>query len=276
MKKTLFLVVSLALTSSGYGQRLDTVDQKREVFIEEDRFRDGERTKREVTVSKLVVAVNDFSKKSDRKSKFVWNDGHWAGIGLHYSGLVTNLGNLNLPDDAQFLSQSAKSVGVSINPIDYTLLKSRHFGLITGLGVEFNNFRFDDNVALKYQDGVMGPDPAYEGVHIAKSKLYTCYLNVPLLVEFQMGRRNNFFINAGVVGGWRMGAHTKVKTSDERLRGTVKDRGNMGLRNFHYGYTVSIGYDHFAVSGTYYRPSIFRKGRGPQVQQVNVGLSLIW
>ncbi|WP_300287420.1 outer membrane beta-barrel protein [uncultured Alistipes sp.] len=281
MKKTLCLVVFVVWLSTLCGQSPDTVNQKREVFIEEGRFRDGEKNKRVAGESKLVVAIDDFSKKSGSKksshrNRFVWNDGHWAGIGVHYSGLITNLGNLNLPADAQFLTQSAKSIGVSINPVDYTLVKYRRFGLITGLGVEFNNFRFDDNVALKYQNGVMGPDPAYEGIHIAKSKLYTCYLNVPLLVEFQMGRRNHFFINAGVVGGWRMGAHTKVKAVDDRLRGTFKDRGNMGLRNFHYGYTVHIGYDHFAVSGTYYRPSIFRKGHGPQVEQVNIGLTLMW
>lgn len=276
MKKALCFVVFFALISTVYGQQPDTENQKREEFIEEDRFHDGERNKRVVSEGKLVVAIDDFSKKSSRRNKFVWNDGHWAGIGLHYSGLITNLGNLNLPPDARFLTQSAKSIGVSLNPIDYTLIKYHRFGLITGLGVEFNNFRFDDNVALKFQDHVMGPDPAYEGMRITKSKLYTCYLNVPLLVEFQMGRRNNFFINAGVIGGWRMGAHTKVKVSDERLRGTFKERGNMGLRNFHYGYTVNIGYDHFAISGTYYRSPIFRKGEGPQVEQVNVGLTLMW
>ena len=161
MKKTLCLVVFVVWLSTLCGQSPDTVNQKREVFIEEGRFRDGEKNKRVAGESKLVVAIDDFSKKSGSKksshrNRFVWNDGHWAGIGVHYSGLITNLGNLNLPADAQFLTQSAKSIGVSINPVDYTLVKYRRFGLITGLGVEFNNFRFDDNVALKYQNGEIG------------------------------------------------------------------------------------------------------------------------
>lgn len=36
-------------------------------------------------------------------------------------------------------------------------------------------------------------------------------MNIPLLVEFQTGRNHNFFINAGLVGGLRIGAHTKIK-----------------------------------------------------------------
>ena len=131
------------------AQNTDTVSQKRETFVLEEGRPD--RSKSRSNQSKLVVAVNNFSQKSnsDRHSKLLWNDGHWAGIGIHYSGLITNLGDMQLPDDAQYLSQSAKSIGVTLNPIDYTLLKSRHVGLLTGIGVEFNNFRFDNNIALK-------------------------------------------------------------------------------------------------------------------------------
>ena len=234
------------------AQNTDTVSQKRETFVLEEGRPD--RSKSRSNQSKLVVAVNNFSQKSnsDRHSKLLWNDGHWAGIGIHYSGLITNLGDMQLPDDAQYLSQSAKSIGVTLNPIDYTLLKSRHVGLLTGIGVEFNNFRFDNNIALKQENGVTVPDYQYEEQHIrlSKSKLYTCYLNVPLLVEFQMGRRNDFFINAGMVGGWRMGTHSKIKASDPRLSGKFKNHSNFGLRNFHYGYTLNIGYNHFAISAT--------------------------
>ena len=156
------------------AQNTDTVSQKRETFVLEEGRPD--RSKSRSNQSKLVVAVNNFSQKSnsDRHSKLLWNDGHWAGIGIHYSGLITNLGDMQLPDDAQYLSQSAKSIGVTLNPIDYTLLKSRHVGLLTGIGVEFNNFRFDNNIALKQENGVTVPDYQYEEQHIrlSKSKLY--------------------------------------------------------------------------------------------------------
>lgn len=276
MKKALTLILlAILVIPSLRAQQADTA-QKRETFIVEDRYYDapGQRTQN-LKKNKVVVKINGLANKENRRNKFVWNDGHWAGIGLHYSGLVTNLGKLKLPEGAEFLSQSAKSIGVTLNPIDFTLLRSGRFGLITGLGVEFNNFRFDSNVALTYENGMIRPNEQYENVKLSKSKLYTCYLNIPLLIEFQMGRHHDFFINAGVVGGWRMGAHTKIKASDPQLSGKFKERGNMGLRNFHYGYTVNIGYSHFAISATYYRPSIFRPGHGPQVEQVNIGLTLM-
>ena len=86
---------------------------------------------------RLTIAIKNISKTDEgeqRHNRLLWNDGHWAGIGIHYSGLITNLTHMNLPEGAEFLSQSAKSIGVTLNPIDYTLLKSRHVGLVTGLG----------------------------------------------------------------------------------------------------------------------------------------------
>ncbi len=279
MKRILSIVLLLPLVAPARAQSSsDTVAQKREVFVE-DRYRDPDRRAGGENQSKFVLRINDFSKKraGERHNKLFWNDGHWAGIGIHYSGLITNLGKLKLPDHLQCLSQSAKSIGVTLNPVDLTLLKSRRFGLITGLGFEFNNFRFENNIALKYEHGVTVPDFQYEEqrIRLQKSKLFTCYLNVPLLVDFQMGRHNLFYVNAGVVGGWRMGSHTKIKANDPNLNGKFKEHGSMGLRNFHYGYTINIGYDHFALSATYYRPTIFKEKHGPQVQQINIGLTLM-
>ena len=96
-----------------------------------------------------------------------------------------------------------------------------------------------------------------------------------LLIEVQMGRNNNFFINAGMVGGWRIGTHTKIKVSDPRMSGKYKDHGSFGLRNFHYGYTINIGYNHFALTAVYYRSTLFKDDKGPRVQQINIGLTFM-
>lgn len=163
----------------------------------------------------------------EQTRRVLWRDGRWAGVGIHYNGLVTNLGNFSLPDDAKYLSQSSKSIGVTINPIDFILLGNRKIHLMTGLGFELNNFRFDQDIALKYEKGVTVPDYQYieQGIKLSKSKLFTAYMNIPLLVEFQTGRNHNFFINAGLVGGLRIGAHTKIKAtarwSEARRRTTA-------------------------------------------------------
>ena len=64
-----------------------------------------------------------------------------------------------------------------MNPVDLTLLKSRRFGLITGLGFEFNNFRFENNIALKYEHGVTVPDFQYEEQRI-RLQTKTCQMTL--------------------------------------------------------------------------------------------------
>lgn len=238
MKRILSIVLLLPLVAPARAQSSsDTVAQKREVFVE-DRYRDPDRRAGGENQSKFVLRINDFSKKraGERHNKLFWNDGHWAGIGIHYSGLITNLGKLKLPDHLQCLSQSAKSIGVTLNPVDLTLLKSRRFGLITGLGFEFNNFRFENNIALKYEHGVTVPDFQYEEqrIRLQKSKLFTCYLNVPLLVEFQMGRHNLFYVNAvsSADGAWApiRKSRRRIRTSTASSRSMAAGAAQFSLR----------------------------------------------
>lgn len=281
MKKHLlpiaFLFLALGLSAqetSGPPAQGEVIVEKREEFTIPDRTRDRGRNK-----SKLDISVNNmFSSRFKRApARRGWNKGHWAGVSLYYNGLIDNLGALSTPADAPYLSLGAKSIGVALNPLAVTLVHGRRVGLLTGMGVEFNNFRFDQNVTLKRENGITGPDWQYEqtGVNLSKSKLFTCYLNIPLLVEVQIGQRQNFFINAGMIGGMNIGSHTKIQSDSPQFKGKEKNHGSLGLRNFHYGYTVNIGYDCFALSVIYYRSNLFRPGQGPQAQQINIGLSIM-
>ncbi len=198
--------------------------------------------------------------------------GHFAGLGIAYGGLVQSLGHLSLPDDAQWMQQSAGSIGVDLNLFDFTIVSNRHFGLITGLGFEINNFRFDGNLTLGQDaSGYVVPAYAPPGVTYDKTKLNTVYLNVPLLAEFKLGHKGAW-INGGLLGGIRLGAHTKTKEGD---RASIeKNRRGLNLSNFHWGMQVGVGYKHIGVYAKYYPQSIFKSGQGPKVQQVNIGVLL--
>ena len=108
------------------------------------------------------------------------------------------------------------------------------------------------------------------------------YLNIPLLVEFQFGRSKGgkkypAFVNFGLVGGLRLHSHTKVQYRDTNgNKQTEKQYGNLNLRNFHYGVECNVGYKWIALSARYYPQSIFTETGGPEVQQVNIGLSLMF
>jgi len=258
----------------------DTIVETREVFIIEDNYHNPYRQLDNeqhphfyVTMKEKEGSKNTRHRKDYKKTKPWWEDGHWTGMSLTYNGLITSLDDLSLPEEGEFLGQSPKSIGVSLQ-FGYSFWFSRRTGFVTGLGFEFNNFRFSDNIGLTRVDGVTVPDHSYEdrGIRLEKSKLNTSYLNIPLLFEVQIGRRHKWFINGGVIGGVLLGSHTKIKARDAQLKGKYKNHGNLGIRNFHYGFTVNAGFNNVAFTATYYPSSIFRSGEGPQVQQANIGL----
>lgn len=247
---------------------------------------------RKTTIDVVKDATFSIGKASDDASNYIYDhsisakrtkrsfpnmSGHWSGITLSYNGLIGGLGQLSLPADASYMVQSERSVGVAINLFDMSIVSAGPFNLFTGIGLEFNNFRFRNDIGLKMEDGKTVADYSYidNGIDLSKSKLTTSYINIPLLAEFRFGREGKFFVNGGVVGGLRMGAHTKVKSSHPEYKGKFKKRSNIDLRNFHYGYTVNLGYRSFAISASYYPQSIFRKGTGPDVEQVNIGISVM-
>ncbi len=200
--------------------------------------------------------------------------GHYAGASLFYNGLVQDLGHLRLPPDAGWMHLASNSIGVDLNPLDFVLVSNRHFGLITGLGFEINNFRFENNIGITQNDqGYIVPDETYNqnGITLDKSKLTTVYMNIPLLVEFKIGRSGGY-VNGGVVGGLRLSSHTKVKTESPST--IEKSHRGLNLRNFHYGVHLQGGYRNYGIVAKYYPQSIFTTGGGPDVRQVNIGIIL--
>lgn len=267
MKKTILLLAAVIICLPAEAQRRNAPATEHEEFTA-------------IGTNNLYSSeykFNDRKQKNIFKRRFGLEDGHWSGLVLSYNGLVSSLSDLNMPEEASDMAQSAKSIGISMNFVDVALPISRNIGIVTGLGMEFNNFRFKKDIGLKMEDGYTVVDYQYidRGINLKKSKINTAYLNIPLLLEFQFGRGNKIFINGGVIGGWKMGSHTKIKVNDGPFRGKFKERDNISLKNFHYGYTVNLGFDHIGISATYYPTSIFRTGTGPHLEQVNIGITIL-
>lgn len=201
---------------------------------------------------------------------------HWAGMSLEYNGMVSGFTDWNLPADAEYLSLKNSSLSFSLNLFDYAFVLKRKIAIASGLGLEFNNFKFAQDITLRSNaDGMVVPF-SYDAtfVDVQKSKLVTTYLNIPLIMEVSLGSKG--FVNFGVIGGWRMGGHTKVKMSYPGFDGITKSRADIQLANFHYGFTVNAGCGPVAITAKYYPSPIFKKDHGPKVQQMNIGLGLLW
>ena len=222
-----------------------------------------------------IIDLDEMEDEKDfnYKRKF---KGHWKGFEMGLNNLSTEKFSLSLPASDNFMNlNTGKSWNVNINFLQYGLgLIGNNVGIVTGLGLEFNDYRFDhDNTILKNLDGMIVEGT--NGLPMEKSKFATSYLTVPLLLEFQVpaGKRNKrLFLSGGVIGGLKIGSHTKVVYREDGNRQKVKDRGDFNLSPLRYGVTARIGYRALKVFANYYLTPLFEEGAGPELYPFSVGL----
>lgn len=236
-----------------------------------------------------------------RYSKIYRNrfNGHWGGIDLGINGYLTPEHNMDYPADYDFLDlRLGKSVRFDLNLFEQnvSLSKNNKWGLITGLGFEFRNYRFDRKVYLvSTQEEIKGY--YIEGVGIQKSKLTATYLNIPLIFEFQTnayGENDSFHIGAGMIMGLRLRSHTKIKFSeknidyelidpdtdeiyDTRTVTSIKAKNHdaFHLNPIKMDATVRIGWGWVNLYATYSLSTLFKSGEGPELYPFSVGISLL-
>lgn len=187
--------------------------------------------------------------------------GHWSGIEFGLNNYATASRSLVLPDDIDYMTlHSGKSSSFNLNFSQLSLGISRHIGFVSGLGLNWNNYRFDgNNNIIKGNNGVIEElDP---GANLEKSKLTTLFMTLPFMLEVQIpANHNNLSLAAGLIGAVKLGSHTKMvfETGDK-----VKSNGDFSLNMLRYGATAHVGYGNFQVYGTYYMTPLFRTGKGP-------------
>jgi hypothetical protein len=187
--------------------------------------------------------------------------GHWSGMEFGFNNYVNSDNSLVLPASVDYMTlHSSKSTNFNINFSQLSLGLGRHIGFVTGLGLNWNNYKFSGNNNI--QEGANGViemlDP---GTSIEKSKLATLYLDLPFMLEFQIPVDNSHLnIAAGPIGAVKIGSHTKMKYQNGQK---VKDYGDFSLNMLRYGATARVGYENFQIYGTYYMTPLFRTGKGP-------------
>ena len=220
-----------------------------------------------------VRHLNDeeFEEWTGHRAKF---RGHWAGFemginsfaNVDYKGFTPNFMDLNYN----------KSCEVGINLFQYNIgiqKDKRNIGLVTGLGVTFNDYRVSNPYTIENDGGITNPvelDP--EG--LSKTKLSTSFLTVPLMVEFQVpvrGHDKRFYISGGLIGGLKLGSHTKIKQNEVK----TKNHDDFNINPFRCGTTVRVGYRMINLYGTYYFSDFYKGGRGPEMNPFTIGIRLI-
>src|SRR5512133_788000 len=201
--------------------------------------------------------------------------GHWAGIEWGINNFAdNNLSISRLPEDKFMDLNTGRSWVINMNFAQYSLgFGTSHIGLLTGLGLEFNNYFFDnDNTIIERDDYVV--DSLLTG-NVAKSKLTSTFLRVPLILEVQFPntiRAKRVFLSVGIVAGLKLGSHTKI-VYKENGKNKDKNRDDFNINPFRYGITARAGYGNMSIFGDYYFTPMFVEEKGPQFHPFSVGLA---
>jgi hypothetical protein len=276
MKKIAGIILLAAIIAQGFCKELSAAGQENRktdpIVNKEENIKTGD--KGLIILESLEGPTLNFEKYS-RNDKWDQEDpesqdthkarrfrGHWSGIEFGFNNYLTSENSLVLPVEIDYMSlHSGKSRNFNFNISQLSIGLSRHIGFVTGLGFNWNNYRFDgNNNILKGTNGIIEVlDPETE---LEKSKLSTIYLTLPFMLEMQLPvNHNHINIAGGVIGALKLGSHTKMVYEDDRE--SLKSSGDFSLNMLRYGATARVGYGNFQIYGTYYTTPLFKTGKGP-------------
>lgn len=200
--------------------------------------------------------------------------GLYGGIGYGFNlfhtedyNLYNGLGYGNFMD-----LHHTKSIAFNINFADFTFSDNNNIiGIVTGLGLSFMDFRFNEPVTITNENNLIVPQQL-DPIGLKKSKLNVSYITVPLMLQiktpFQLNR-SHLYIAGGVIGGVNIGSHTKIKHET----GKVKERGNFNINEFKYDLTARIGFRDICFFANYSMTPLFKEGEGPELYPLTIGIS---
>jgi hypothetical protein len=231
-------------------------------------------------------------------------NGHWGGVELGINGYVTPQINTSWDSKYDYLNlKYERSVAVNLNIWEQNIAfnKAKTIGMMTGLGMAWNNYFFSNDTKLV--NGESKLEGYYiNGASVRKTKLTNMYITVPVLFEFQtnnMNRNKRFHFTIGGVIGARVTSHTKIyfneankeyrledpetgmpswekyTTPDRDNRNIVKSYSSFYQPPFRFDGRVSVGYGWLNIFATYGINGMFQKDRGPDLHPWTIGITLL-
>lgn len=204
------------------------------------------------------------------------NPSNWFHMDFGFNFLASN-GTLDMPDnykDLELENGKGCNFNLKIYEQSINLVKERLY-LVYGVGIDWNNYRFKNNVDL-YKDSIPLAYSINKGIDYKKNKLVSTYLTAPLMLKFKFKedkRGKAFKIAAGPQFGYLLNSHTKQKWDKEGDQ-KKKTSGDYNLTEFRIGYSVYLGYNDINFYARYYPDSAFKEDKGPDVNTVCLGITI--
>jgi hypothetical protein len=161
----------------------------------------------------------------------------------------------------------------------------RHFYLEWGLGVNWYNFKFqNDNTQVVKDDNGVSFEEDFREVSFIKSKLGVTYLNASAVPMFSVGGHRSgrkwrsyntgFRIGAGPYAGYRIGSSAKqVYKDDDGDRQRERNRDNFYLNNIRYGVRLQVGVRSADFFFNYDLNELLATGKGPKLNAFSFGIT---
>lgn len=234
---------------------------------------------------KVIEGSNGTYVKIDKETKEKhWGrsfNAHWAGLEVGMNMFQTS--DYSIYNDREYAGEevfdlrSGKSLSWNLNFMEFAFKNQKKtFGLVTGMGISFNDYAFDLPVTIEKEDGygmVIPVDIKIEDKSVKKSKLHVNYLTVPLLLEVKTPLRmggSRLSLSAGAIGSLYIGSLTKYKYHD---KAKVKIKSNYHINQWKYDLTGRIHFGDFTVFGNYSMTSLFKDTKGPEIHPLMIGIS---
>ena len=238
--------------------------------------------------TKFIVFTDTSVTTKKHTEKF---KGHLAGITVGVNSLnIVEKNNVTTmdapqPQEGANLSKSALELdqvrswefGFNFMEFNFGLYDNR-FGVSTGLGFNFRNYRFKNNYRIYDTDKkvVSALDTVY---NFRKSKMTVSSVRIPVIFEFQSKKNKKgnrlFYINAGMFASYNMSSHMKYVYDKHNEKIKEKNYETFYLNPFQYGLTARIGIGFLEIYAEYNISEMFKNNEDLQVNQFSIGVVLI-
>ncbi len=289
MKKLFLIALSLIFTLSAGAQESDLDQMKQELNNKKNDTTNIRFKRKTVKIVEDNGETQIFVKKHDngRDWEWFWDDndrfkGSWSGFSFGLANLVDKDFSVSRSGDDQYMDlNTGRSWNMNFNFAQYSIkIAGDKLGLVTGLGLEWNYYRFDNDYSIQEdEDGKIVPidlsitEPDW---NIEKSKLSTTYATMPLLLEFHPSsyKHNGIVLSVGAIGGLKLGSNTKIVYEENGDKNKDKTKDDFSLSPFRYGFHARLGVGDWLIYGTYYVTPLFESSKGPELYPISVGIAL--
>lgn len=274
MKRLLLAMIALSGAMVSMAQdstakdKADTIRVGGMIIIKDHKGDDGEKRKTDITIS------NRHKKKSSNVSTNWW---------------IVDIGFANLKDETNYAAaqssgfvgagvgkdqldlRTGKSVNVNVWMFMQKLNMIKHVvNLKYGLGLELNNYRFDDEtIRFSKNPTKITLDPSLKDA--GKNKLAADYITVPMMLNFNFTPGNNkgFGFSAGVSAGYLYSSRQKIKINGDKK----KLHDDFDLEKWKLSYIGELNLGPVRLYGSYAMNNMWDKGLDQTPYNVGIRLS---